>query len=46
VKVKLSVSGEGTTLVRIRVGIFGDEGASRTIERKITSRLGFWHNRI
>jgi hypothetical protein len=41
VKVKLSVSGRGTTLVKIRVGIFGDEAASRTIERKIASRLGF-----
>jgi hypothetical protein len=41
VKVKLSVPGEGTTLVKIRVGIFGDEAASRTIERKISSRLGF-----
>jgi hypothetical protein len=40
VKVKLSVSGRGTTLVKIRVGIFGDEAASRTIERKIASRLG------
>ena len=41
VKAKLSVSGRGTTLVKIRVGIFGDEAASRTIERKIASRLGF-----
>jgi hypothetical protein len=41
VKVKLSVSGHGTTLVKIRVGIFGDEVASRTIERKIASRVGF-----
>jgi hypothetical protein len=41
VKVKLSVSGRGTTLVKIRVGIFGDEAASRTIERKIASRLEF-----
>ena len=41
VKVKLSVSGRETTLVKIRVGIFGDEAASRTIERKIASRLGF-----
>jgi len=40
VKVKLSVSGRGTTLVKIRVGIFGDEAASRAIERKIASRLG------
>ena len=41
VKVKLSVSGRGTTLVKIRVGIFGDEAVSRTLERKIASRLGF-----
>jgi len=41
VKVKLSVSGPETTLVKIRVGIFGDEAASRTIERRIASRLGF-----
>jgi hypothetical protein len=41
VKVKLSVSGRGTTLVKIRVGFFGDEAVSRTIERKIGSRLGF-----
>ena len=40
VKVGLSVSGPETTLVKIRVGVFGDEAVSRTIERKIASRLG------
>jgi len=40
VKVGLLVSGLGTTPVKIRVGIFGDEAVSRTVERKIASRLG------
>jgi len=40
VKVGLLVSGPGTTLVKIRVGFFGDEAVSRTVERKIASRLG------
>ena len=39
VTVGLSISGPGTTLVTIRVGIFGDEEVSRTIQGKITSRL-------
>ena len=37
--------GRGTD-VKIRVGIFEDEAASRAIERKISLRLGFWHRRI
>ena len=40
VRVGLSVSGPETTLVKIRVGVFGDEAVSRTIERKIASGLG------
>jgi len=39
VTVGLLISGPGTTLVTIRVGIFGDEEVSRTIQGKITSRL-------
>ena len=39
VTIGLSISGPGTTLVTIRVGIFGDEEISRTIQGKITSRL-------
>ena len=40
VKVHLSISGTGTTLVKIRVGIFGDEGVARTINSKIALKLG------
>jgi hypothetical protein len=39
VTIGLSISGPGTTLVTIRVGIFGDEVISRTIQGKITSKL-------
>lgn len=39
VSINLSISGPGTTLVAIRVGIFGDEAISRTIQGKITARL-------
>ena len=39
VKITLSISGPGTTLVSIRVGIFGNEAISRTIQGKITSKL-------
>jgi hypothetical protein len=39
VKINLSISGPGTTLVSIRVGIFGNEAISRTIQGKITSEL-------
>ena len=46
VKVKPSVSGPGTTPVKTPVRIFEDEVVSRSIERKITLTLGFWHNRI
>ena len=36
----LMISGPGTTLVKIRVGMFGDEEESRAINSKIASRLG------
>jgi len=36
----LMISGPGTTLVKIRVGTFGDETESRAINSKIASRLG------
>jgi hypothetical protein len=39
VKISLSISGPGTTLVKIRVGIFGDETVSRTLNGKIASKL-------
>jgi hypothetical protein len=39
VSINVSISGPGTTLVAIRVGIFGDEAISRTIQGKITARL-------
>ncbi len=40
VKIHLMISGPGTTLVKIRVGMFGDEEESRAINSKIASRLG------
>jgi len=40
VKISLSIPGPGTTLVKIRVGVFGDESVSRTINSKIASNLG------
>ena len=40
VKVALSLAGPGATLVKIRVGTFGDEPTSRAISDKIASRLG------
>jgi hypothetical protein len=40
VKIHLMISGPGTTLVKIRVGMFGDEKESRAINSKIASRLG------
>ena len=40
VRIGLSIAGPGTTLVKIRVGIFGDEAASRAISNKIASRIG------
>ena len=40
VKVHLMISGPGTTLVKIRVGIFGDEVVSQAINSKIASKLG------
>jgi hypothetical protein len=39
VRIVLSIAGPGTTLVKIRVGIFGDEAASRTISNRIASRI-------
>jgi hypothetical protein len=40
VKITLEPAGPDTTSVRIRVGTFGDEEASRVINRQIASRLG------
>ncbi len=40
VKINLEPAGPDTTSVRIRVGMFGDEEASKTINRQIASRLG------
>ena len=40
VKITLEPAGPDTTSVRIRVGIFGDEEASRVINRQIASKLG------
>ncbi len=40
VKINLEPTGPDTTSVRIRVGMFGDEEASRIIDRQIASRLG------
>jgi hypothetical protein len=40
VKIHVMISGPGTTLVKIRVGMFGDEKESRAINSKIASRLG------
>jgi len=39
VSVALSIAGPGTTLVKIRVGIFGDERESRAISKGIESKL-------
>jgi hypothetical protein len=39
VRIGLSIAGPGMTLAKIRMGIFGDEAASRTISDKIVSRL-------
>ena len=40
VKIALSPAGPDTTFVKVRVGIFGDEMASRVICDRIASRLG------
>jgi hypothetical protein len=40
VKIALEPAGPDTTSVRIRVGTFGDEEASKVINRKIASSLG------
>ncbi len=40
VKIAMEPSGPNTTLVKIRVGMFGDNAVSRAINRKIASRLG------
>jgi len=40
VKIALSQAGTGTTLVKIRVGLFGDDASSRAINGQIASRLG------
>jgi len=40
VTVSLDQAGPNTTTVKIRVGTFGDEEASRAINRRIAARLG------
>ncbi len=40
VKINLEPAGPDTTSVRIRVGMFGDEEASKVINRQIASKLG------
>ena len=40
VKVFLKAEGDKVTSVKIRIGIFGDEAASKVIAAKISSRLG------
>jgi hypothetical protein len=40
VTVTLESAGPGTTSVKVRIGTFGDEEASRAIHRQIASRLG------
>lgn len=40
VTVSLDQAGPNTTSVKIRVGTFGDEEASRVINRRIAARLG------
>ena len=40
VTVNLEPAGPGTTTVKIRVGTFGDEEASKAIHNRIASRLG------
>jgi Protein of unknown function (DUF3568) len=40
VTVALESAGPGTTSVKVRIGIFGDEEASKAIHRQIASRLG------
>ena len=40
VKITLEAAGPGTTSVKIRVGMFGDEDASKAINRRIGERLG------
>jgi hypothetical protein len=40
VAITLEPAGPDTTTVKIRVGTFGDEDASRVIHRKIASNLG------
>lgn len=40
VTVSLDQAGPNTTSVKIRVGTFGDEEASRAINRRIAARLG------
>lgn len=44
VTVNLEPAGPGTTTVRIRIGVFGDEDASRAIHNRIASRLGVRHS--
>ena len=40
VRIALESAGPGATAVRIRVGMLGDEEASKAIHRKISERLG------
>ena len=40
IKINLFQEGTGTTLLKIRVGVFGDDAYSRAINSRISSRLG------
>lgn len=40
VKILLKTEGDKVTMVKVRVGIFGDEAASKRIVEKISTRLG------
>lgn len=40
IKISLLQEGTGTTILKIRVGLFGDEAYSRAINSRIASRLG------
>jgi len=40
IKISLTQEGTGTTLLKIRVGVFGDDSYSRAINSRIASRLG------
>ena len=40
VKINIKPTGSDTTLVKIRIGVFGDEDTSRLIGTQISKRLG------